>query len=105
MKVLSDYKERNVRLTRERWDYITERPEMRNRLTKIEETLKNPDEVRKSDQDSTVHLYFRKYDETPVTEKFLLVMSKIETENPFIITSFFIEKVRVGKEPPLYEGS
>lgn len=86
-------------------DYIAERLEMKNQLSKIEETLKDPEEVRKSDRDQAVHLYFRRYDESPVTEKFLLVVSKIETENPFIITSFFIDEIRAGKEPPIYEKS
>lgn len=97
MKIFRDYEEREVRLTDERLEHIRRRPEMENQLSKIEETVKNPDEVRKSDQDPTVYLYFKKYPNTPVTEKYLLVVIKIETESPFIITSFFTDIIRSGK--------
>lgn len=76
MKVLTDYTGTEFRLTQERLEHIKRRPEMKGQVPKIEETLADPDQVRESDQDDTVHLYYKQYQETPVTEKHLLVVAK-----------------------------
>ena len=43
---------------------------MKDQITKIEETLKLPDEVVESNTDSNVELYYRKYTHTLVGEKY-----------------------------------
>lgn len=103
--IFSDYRQRNVRVTEERLDHIYDHPEMENQLSKIEKTLMDPDEVRKSDKDNSVHLYFKKFKDTPVTEKYLTAVVKVETEQPFLITSFLTNETRSGKTPPLYSKS
>lgn len=75
-------------------EHIERRPELEGQLSKIEETLGSPDDVRASDQDETVHLYHSRYRNTPVTEKYLLVVAKIGTESPFIITAFFTDRIK-----------
>lgn len=100
--IFSDYRQRDIRLTEERLNHIYTHPEMKNQISKIEETLKDPDEVRKSDKDASVHLYFKSFENTPVTEKYLTAVVKVETRNPFLITSFFTNKIKSGKTPPLY---
>lgn len=102
--ILSDYRERDIGLTEERLDHIYNHPEMENQLSKIKKTLTNPDEVRKSDKDNSVHLYFKKFKNTPVTEKYLTTVVKIKTEKPFLITSFFTNEIRSGETPPIYTG-
>lgn len=96
MTVVSDYEGREIRLTEERLEHIERRPEMVSQVDRIEETLENPDEVRSSDQDETVHLYHRRYETTPVTDKILLVVVKVETESPFVITAFFTDRLKSG---------
>lgn len=103
--IFSDYREKNIRLTEERLEHIYNHPEMENQLSKIEETLKDPDEVRKSDKDNSVHLYFKKFKNTPVTEKYLTAIVKTKTEKPFLITSFFSNEIRSGKIPRVYKKS
>ena len=96
MTVLSDYEDRDIRLTEERLEHIERRPEMVSQIDRIRETLEHPDEVRRSDQDGTVHLYHRRYETTPVTEKILLVVVKMEIDNPFVITAFFTDRLKSG---------
>ncbi len=78
---------------------------MKNQLEKIEKTLKNPDEVRKSRKDSSVHLYFKKFKDTPVTEKYMMAVVKVESQTPFLITSFFMNEIRSGETPPVHTKS
>jgi len=94
---IKDYKSREVRLTEERLDHIRSRSEMKGQIKKIKETLKNPEEVRESKKDPSTRLYYKKYNKTPVTEKYLLVVAKTEVRNPFIITSFFTDKIKTGR--------
>ena len=96
MRQCTDYDGVELRLTDERLDHIERRPEMNGQLDRIEETLQNLDELRGSDQDETVVLYHRLYSETPVTEKYLLVVVKRDVENPFVITAFFTDRVKSG---------
>ncbi len=96
MKRFSDYADRDVRLTDERLEHIERRPEMEGQIGRIEETLREPDEVRESEGDESVFLYYRQYDETPVTEKYLLVVVKVGVESPFVITAFFTDRLKSG---------
>lgn len=103
--IFSDYRQKDVRLTEERLDHIYGHPEMKNQLSKIKVTLADPDEVRKSDKNDSVHLYFKKFKDTPVTEKYLMAVVRAEAENPFLVTSFFTNTIRSGKTPQLYTKS
>ena len=67
---------------------------MEGQTDKIAETLAAPDGIIESRHDATVRLYYRLYDETPVTQKFLLVAVKRLDDDAFIITAFF-----TGRKP------
>jgi hypothetical protein len=71
---LSDYEGRDIRLSEERLEHIERPPEMVSQLDRIKDTLEYPDEVRRSELDEALHLYHRRYETTPVTEKILLVV-------------------------------
>lgn len=96
MITYTDYAGRSIRLTDERLEHIERRPELREQRDRIEETLREPDEVRESDHDDAVHLYYRHYRSTPVTEKWLLVISKITIQDPFVITAFYTDRLKSG---------
>jgi hypothetical protein len=96
VRTLSDYADVDIRLTEERLSHIERRPEMTDQLDRIEETLQSPDDVRVSDQDESVVLYHRRYANTPVTEKILLVVVKRAVESPFVITAFFTDRLKSG---------
>jgi len=93
---LTDVDGRTLRLTDERLVHIERRPEMVGQFTRIEETLAAPDEIRASNHDDEVRLYYRHYPETPVTEKYLLVVARLD-DDPFVITAFFTDRIKSGQ--------
>ncbi len=85
---------RTIRLTDVQWNHIRERhPEMEDQQDKLRETLENPDFVVHSVRDDTYH-YVRKYAETPVSEKHALVVVKHLDRDGFVITAFFVSRIR-----------
>jgi hypothetical protein len=78
MQLLKDVRNRSIRLTEERRLHLeTEHPEMTGQIHRIAETLANPDKIIRSRTDVTVELFYRHYQSTPVTSKFLcIVLSK-----------------------------
>lgn len=50
---------------------------MEGQLDKLEEALREPDVIVRSQRDPDVHLYHKHYPTTPVTEKYLLVAIKV----------------------------
>jgi len=88
---------RAVRLTEERKAHILKHAEMEGQLDKLEEVLREPDVIVRSQHDPAVHLYHKHYRETPVTEKYLLVALKVEEHDMFIVTAFFTDTVKKGE--------
>lgn len=87
---------KTVRLDEDRWDHVLEHPEMENQIDRVSKTVVNPDEVRKSVHNPSVCLFYKFYNDTPVTEKFLLVAVKILNGEGFIVTAFFTDRMKKG---------
>ena len=88
MDILTDRFGRKIRLTDERRSHIFRRPEMSSQEVKIIESLRDPDVIICTSLDRGVHLYYRFYKITPVTQKHLLVAVRIINNEGFIVTSF-----------------
>lgn len=86
-----------IRLTDERQMHILEHKEMGSQLAKISETLITPDVIVAGKYDSDIRLYYRFYSTTPVTEKYLVVIVKVTSQDCFILTSFFTDKIKRGR--------
>lgn len=97
MVIFKDYFGRDIRLTDNRREHIITRTEMDSQKEKIKETLLNPDKIKRSKHDSEVLLYYRLYEKTPVTKKYLMVAVKVENGVGFILTSFFTDKIKAGE--------
>jgi len=98
MKWFKDINNRRIRLTHERQEHIeTDHPEMSGQIGKVQETLLNPDIIVRSRTDPGVELFYRHYNVTPVTEKYLCVVVKVLTEDPFIITAYFTDTIKKGE--------
>ena len=98
MKWLRDFNNRQIRLTEERQEHIeTDHPEMAGQIDKIQETSLNPDVIVRSRTDSNVELFYRHYHATPVTEKYLCVVVKVLSNDIFVITAYFTDKIKRGK--------
>jgi methyl coenzyme M reductase subunit C-like uncharacterized protein (methanogenesis marker protein 7) len=84
-------------LTDERWEPIeVDHPEMNGQLERIRDTLLNPDIIVRSKTDREVELFYRLYNTTPVTEKFLCIVVKVLIDDLFIITSYFTDAIKDG---------
>lgn len=97
MKTVKDRSGMKIRLTDERQAHIHSRPEMKSQVVKIRQTLERPDIIKRSAKNASVHVYHKRFEETPVTEKYLRVIVKVETESPFIITAFFTNDIQRGE--------
>ena len=88
MKWFKDIHGRQIRLTDEREEHIeADHPEMSGQIDKLRETLRNPDKVIRSFTDPEVELFYKYYDVTPVTKKYLCVIIKVFAEDLFIINN------------------
>lgn len=96
MTALRDFNNRAIRLTDERLVHILEHSEMQGQEQRIAETVLMPDSVILSHHDSTVHLYHRFFEETPVTRKYLVVAVKYLEQDAFVITAFFTDTEKKG---------
>jgi hypothetical protein len=97
-KRIKDYSGRVIRLTAERWQHVTEHSEMVGEERKLRETLRNPYRVVTSRLDSSVHLYYRLYERSPIGRKYLMTAVKILSDDAFVITAFFTDELKGGKD-------
>ena len=70
---------------------------MSGQMDRVKDTLLNPDTIVRSRTDPDVELFYRHYDATPVTEKYLCVVVKRSTDDPFIITAYFTNSTKRGE--------
>jgi hypothetical protein len=98
MAILTDYQNRQIRLTEERLQHILDHPEMVDMRFQLEIVLQNPEVVRQSRSDSKVYLYYRFYEQTIVGAKWLCVVIKDNSDDAFIITAYLTDKLKQGLE-------
>jgi len=93
-----DVYKRRIRLTDERQEHIeSDHPEMSDQIAKVRETLLNPDIIIRSKTDPEAELFYRHYNTTPVTKKYLCVVVKSIIEDLFIITAYFTDSIKRGE--------
>lgn len=91
---------KTVELTIERENHIVEyHPDVKDYLPKIQEVLKNPDQIRKSKHDPKVLLFYR-YFSNIRGGKYLVVVAKINERN-FVLTAYLTDRILTGKK--IYE--
>ena len=86
---------RKITLTEERRKHILERLEMINQESKIKETLISPELIKKSVSDENVVIYYKNYQKTPVTSKYLAVV--VNNSKSFIISAYFTDRIKKGE--------
>lgn len=96
MEVFRDHEGRAIRLTEERRQHISRRPEMIGQDTKIGETVVTPDVVIESRQDPSIRMYHKLYEQTPVSRKYMLVAVKVLADDAFVVTAFFTDAQKQG---------
>lgn len=97
MRVLVDFRGQPVRLTDERLAHILEHPEMISFESALEETLKEPEFVKRSKSDPNTALYYRFCTNTTVGDKWLCIVVKFLIQDAFILTAYLTDKIKQGE--------
>jgi hypothetical protein len=98
MMYFQDIRNRAIRLTDERRHHLeSDHPEMAGQISRIAETLADPDRIVRSRTDATVELFYKWYAATPVTAKFLCIVVKALPDDPFMITAYHTDAVKRGE--------
>jgi len=92
-----DLFERKVILSLKQYLHIIRREEMKGQEEKIKQTLKDPDEIRRSVKDENVLLFYKYFLNTPISEKYLVVVVKVLNKKGNIITSYFSDRIKKGE--------
>lgn len=92
-----DQFKRAIRLTKERHQHIVERGEMTGQEDRIRETIALPEIVKVSRHDPHVLCYYRWYEVTPVTKKYLLCIVKVLNHDGFVVTAFYTDRIKRGE--------
>ncbi len=87
--------ELTVRLSRERWELITgvKHPIMKNGMHNVQETLQLPDEIRRSESDDSVYLFYRR----ERTNRWTCVIVKQTNGDGFVITTYPTDSIKEGE--------
>ena len=85
----------NIRTTTAYWQTITttKHPSIAKYTAKVKEALANPDEIRKSKQDSKVHLYYKNIGKLFVC----VVADHLDKKEGYIITAYLTDRVKEGE--------
>lgn len=98
MATLADVHGRSVRLTEERREHLeTNHPEMAGQIPRIAQTLADPDVIIRSGVGQDTELFYRLYEQTPVTRKHLCVVVKSVANDNFIVTAYYTDRIKRGE--------
>lgn len=64
----------------------------------IQDTLINPEAIRKSRTDDSVYLYYQYREGTAVGDKWLCTVVKYLKDDAFIITAYLTDKLKQGEQ-------
>ncbi len=89
------YLGRQISISENYWDLIitVKHPSMAQCEEQVKETLKNPEQIRRSKKDYTVYLYYKKYDEFH-----MVVVCKHLNGTGFIITTYRTDRIKEGEQ-------
>jgi hypothetical protein len=62
----------------------------------VSEALSEPDEVRLSNQDEHVRLYYRWYNTSDIDSKFICIVVKMLENDAFVITAYPADRIKQG---------
>ena len=90
--IFSDYEQKTIHLSDERWKHINDRhPETQGQEELIRETLSSPDFVQQGGKGAV--LAIKKFKKTPISDnKYCTVIYKPLEENGFMITAYFTRR-------------
>lgn len=96
MTQLTDYQDRTVHLTPERWRHILDHPELADMRTEIERAVREPELVIRSRSDTSAVLFYRHQRGTIVGDKWLCAVIKCSKADAFVLTACSTDKPKKG---------
>ena len=86
---------KRVSVTKSRWNLIikTKHLEVEGKEKEVKETLTNPHEIRQSISDDSVYLYYKNYGKLSLS-----VIVKHKNGEGFIITTYYTDRIKEGKQ-------
>ena len=86
----------SVRTTKTYWETTTttKHPSISKYKKKVQETLKDPDQIRRSIQDRRVHLYYKNIGKVSVC----VVSDHIDSKEGYIITAYLTDRIKEGEQ-------
>ena len=86
---------RKIHLSKERWKHIIhDHPEMSGKLNEIENLVRSPLIIKDSKDGENVKHYYKYYKNLKQKAKYLLVSVKYLNEHGYVITSFYVDKIK-----------
>jgi hypothetical protein len=98
MQILVDYCQREIRLTEERLAHLLEHPEMHGLEADLEDTLRTPERVFRSQSDEDALLYYRYLPESTVGGKWMCVVVKERAKDAFVLTAYLTDRPKKGEQ-------
>lgn len=85
-----------IRTTKEYWKRIieTKHPSVKKFEKEAKEALRKPDQIRRSRQDSKVHLYYKKIGKLSIC----IVADHLNRKKGYIITAYLTDRIKEGEE-------
>lgn len=85
----------SVRVTRNYWEMIVtiKHPLIRGREVEVQDTLRMPDEIRRSRSDPSVHLFYR----LEHAERWICAVTKRLDEEGFLVTAYLTDAIKEGE--------
>ena len=85
---------RVIYLTRERYKHILKHPDMQNKLENLKETITNAQTIVEYELEPDVKYYYRFYKHIESEAKYLRVVVKYLNGECYIITAYFVERIK-----------
>ena len=98
-EILEDIVGRRIQLTEEGWAHIIGRRRyMADFRNGIGETLREPEEIRRSNSvPETTRLYYKGYYGTNVGDKWVCVVVKVLPDEAFIVSAYVTDRIKEGE--------
>ena len=94
---------KRIRLTEGQWTHILQRrPVMTGQIEKMRLSVEDPYLIQYVPEDD-VYYYYKRFPDTPVSKKDLLLVVKHLNEEGFVITAFFVRRKRKKGKVTVYE--
>ena len=96
VKILKDYKGRNVRMPDERIRHFANRLARNDMFDLLEETVAEPDFIIQSRSDPKAVINYKLHKGTKGSDKYLCVVVKYEGDDAYVLTAYPSDEIKKG---------